>query len=119
MEHSHSHEITNQNEKKTLVVIIMTLLTMIAEIAYGYFTHSMALLADGFHMGTHAFALGLTYIAYILIRKFEHSDLFPNGTDKIGTLTAYTSSIFLAITGIWTICEAVFRLIQPIQIQFK
>ena len=114
----HHHEITNENEKKTLIVIIFTVLAMIAEIAYGYFTNSMALLADGYHMGTHALALGLTYAAYILIRKFANSPLFPNGTDKIGTLTAYTSSIFLGFTGIWIIIEAVQRFFNPLQIRF-
>lgn len=116
--HSHEHEITNENEKKTLVVIIFTILAMVAEIAYGYFTNSVALLADGYHMGTHALALGLTFAAYVLIRKFANSPRFPNGTDKIGTLTAYTSSIFLGFTGIWIIIEAVQRFFNPLEIRF-
>ena len=58
------------------MVIVFTVLAMIAEIGYGYFTNSMALLADGYHMGTHALALGLTYAAYVLIRKFANSPLF-------------------------------------------
>ena len=119
MIHSHVHEINQSNEKKTFVVIVLTVTTMIAEILYGYITNSMALLADGFHMGTHALALGLTFAAYILIRKFVNSDLFPNGTDKIGTLAAYTSSIFLGLTGIWIIVEACSRLINPLQIEFN
>lgn len=115
----HCQEITSDNEKRTLIVIILTVITMFAEIIYGYITNSMALLADGFHMGTHALALGLTFAAYVLIRKFKNSDLFPNGTDKIGTLAAYTSSIFLGLTGFWIIFEAISRLISPIQIQFN
>ena len=115
----HSQEVSNKNEKKTLFVIILTVITMIAEIAFGYITNSMALLADGYHMGTHALALGLTYAAYVLARKFYQSELFPNGTDKIGTLAAYTSSIFLGLTGLWIIAEAVFRLIKPLNIQFN
>ena len=119
MEDKHIHEITNENEKKTLFVIIFTVIAMIAEVVYGYITHSMALLADGCHMGTHALALGLTYTAYVLIRKFKDSPYFPNGTDKIGVLTAYTSSIFLGITGFWIIFEAVQRLVEPVKIQFN
>lgn len=119
MSHSHSHKVTGENEKKTLFVIILTVITMCAEIAYGYITNSMALLADGYHMGTHALALGLTYAAYILIRKYSNSPLFPNGTEKIGTLAAYTSSLFLGLTGIWIIYEAAHRLVNPIQIQFN
>ena len=119
MEHEHSHEITNKNENKTFIVVVFTVITMMVEIVYGYITHSMALLADGYHMGTHALALGLTFAAYVLIRKFEDSPLFPNGTDKIGTLAAYTSSIFLGLTGVWIIFEAIQRIINPIQIHFN
>lgn len=119
MEHHHNHKITQKNETKTFWVIIFTIITMLAEIIYGYITHSMALLADGYHMGTHALALGLTFLAYVLIRKFEGSPLFPNGTEKIGVLTAYTSSLFLGFTGIWILFEAVSRLIHPLQIEFN
>jgi cation diffusion facilitator family transporter len=106
-------------ENKTLIIVIFTVITMLAEIFYGYITHSMGLLADGYHMGTHALALSLTYIAYVLSRKFENSNLFKNGTDKIGTLAAYTSSLFLGLTGIWIIIEAILRLINPLQIKFN
>ena len=92
---------------------------MVAEIAFGYLSHSMALLADGFHMGTHALALGLTYVAYILIRKLSGSARFPRGTEKIGTLTAYTSSLALGFTGLWIIWEATSRLLHPVQIIFN
>ena len=119
MGHEHSQEITTENERKTLFVIILTVVTMLAEIAYGYITNSMALLADGYHMGTHALALGLTYAAYLLIRKFKDSPMFPNGTDKIGILAAYTSSIFLGLTGLWIIFEALQRVFHPIQIIFN
>ena len=115
----HHHEISNENEKRTLIVIIFTIVAMIAEIAYGYFTNSMALLADGYHMGTHALALGLTYAAYVLTRKLADSELFINGTEKIGTLTAYTSSLFLGLTGIWIIVEAFQRFINPLDIKFN
>ncbi len=119
MNDEHSQKINNENEKKSLIIIIFTIITMLVEIFYGYATHSMALLADGFHMGTHALALGLTYIAYILIRKFQNSPLFPKGTDKIGILAAYTSAIFLGLTGIWIIIEAIRRIIYPLSIQFN
>ena len=120
MNHSehHNHDISQKNERKTLVIIIITLVTMVAEIGFGYFTKSMSLLADGYHMGTHALALGLTYMAYVLSRKFKNSDLFPNGTDKIGVLAGYTSSLFLGITGIWIIIEAIIRFFNPLQIKF-
>lgn len=108
---SHHHEISNKNEHKTLIVIVFTLIAMLAEIGYGYFTNSMALLADGYHMGTHALALGLTYAAYIFIRKYDN--------EKIGTLAGYTSSLFLGFTGIWIIIEALQRFINPLEIRFE
>ena len=119
MEHNHNHDISNENENKTLIVIILTLITMIAEVGFGYITNSMALLADGFHMGTHALALFLTYIAYVLVRKFQNSKYFPNGTNKISILAAYTSAIFLGLTGIWIIIEALQRFVNPLNIQFR
>ena len=114
-----NRNITSKNETKTLIVIIFTLITMAAEIICGYLSNSMALLADGYHMGTHALALGLTYAAYILTRKYSNSDLFKNGTDKIGTLAAYTSSVFLALTGFWIIYEAIMRYFHPLGIKFN
>ena len=115
----HSEKITSENEKKILFVIIITLITMIVEVVYGYITNSMALLADGYHMGGHIVALGLTYAAYVVIRKLEDSENFPNGTNKIGTLAAYTSALFLGAMGIWIIFEACMRLINPQFIEFN
>lgn len=116
--HEHNHQISAQNEKRVLIVIIFTFIAMIAEILYGYLTNSMGLLADGYHMGTHALALGLTYVAYVLMRKFENSDLFINGTGKIGTLAGYTSSLFLGLTGVWIIIESINRFLNPLTIKF-
>lgn len=119
MSHHHEHCVTEANERKTLWVIVLTLITMIAEIAYGCWTHSMALLADGYHMGTHALALGLTFAAYILMRKCTGSAKFPCGTEKIGVLAAYTSAIFLGLTGIWIVIEALNRFFNPLSIEFN
>ena len=119
MAHHHQHNITMENERKTLWVIVLTLVTMGAEIVYGCWTHSMALLADGYHMGTHALALGLTYAAYVLMRKCSGSARFPSGTEKIGTLAAYTSALFLGLTGVWIIIEALQRFYHPLSIEFN
>lgn len=119
MTHRHNRQITHENERKTLWVIVLTVVTMAAEIAYGYWSHSMALLADGYHMGTHALALGLTYAAYVLMRRCAGSDKFPHGTEKIGTLAAYTSALFLGVVGIWIIAEAAERLLNPLNIEFN
>lgn len=106
-------------EKRTLLVIILTLITMIAEIIIGYITHSMALLADGWHMGTHAFALTVTYLTYIIIRKLKFSDKFVFGTGKFGTLSGFASSILLGITGVLIILESIDRIFHPMNIGFN
>lgn len=110
---------TESAERKTLFVIVLTLLTMIAEIVIGHYTRSMALFADGWHMGTHALALSLTYLTYILIRKFSNSAIFANGTGKFGCLSGYTSSIILGITGILIIFESTERFLHPLNINFN
>ena len=103
-------------EKKTLAVIILTLITMAAEIIAGYFTHSMALYADGWHMGTHALALSLTFLTYVFIRKFANSPSFVFGTGKFSTLSGFTSSILLGVTGVFIIAESLERFFHPLKI---
>lgn len=111
--------VSHNNEKKMLVVIIFTIFAMICEIIFGYITKSMSLLAEGYHMSVHVLTLGLTYIAYVFARKFKNSQLFINGTEKIGVLAGYTSSIFLGLTGFGIMYESVMRFIHPEQILFK
>ena len=106
-------------EKRTLIVIILTLITMAAEIVIGYITHSMALFADGWHMGTHAVALSITFFTYILIRKLQFSDKFTFGTGKFNTLAGFTSSILLGITGLAIIFESIDRIFHPLNISFN
>ncbi len=114
--HEHKHL---TNEKKTLIVILCTIVAMVFEIFFGYATKSMALLAEGYHMGTHVLTLGLTYIAYILARKFEGSPKFPSGTYKISTLAAYTSAMLLGFAGFWIAVESVQRFFKPENIDFS
>lgn len=117
--HHHQHCIDlEKNASKTLIVIIITLLTMFLEIGFGYFTRSMALLSDGWHMGTHAFALTITFAAYLIIKKFQNSELFSHGTGKITALAGFVSSLFLGLTGIFIIYESVMRFINPLSIVF-
>jgi len=118
---SHSHEsseINASNEKRTLLVVLLTGFTMAVEIIAGHLTGSMALLADGWHMGTHAFALGISYVAYLLARKHKHSEYFTFGTGKFGVLAGYTSALFLAIAAVWMMVESVNRMINPVPIAF-
>ena len=117
--HSHgSGEINSSNESRTLKVVLLTGVTMAVEIIAGHLTGSMALLADGWHMGTHALALGISYIAYLLARKHHDSEYFSFGTGKFGVLAGYTSALFLGLAAAWMMFESVLRIINPVQIAF-
>jgi len=70
-------------ETRTLIVVIITLVTMAAEIFFGWLTRSMALFADGWHMGTHAFALGISLLAYVLARRYAKDMTFPSARGKL------------------------------------
>ena len=112
--HDHSHA----NMKKTAIVVAITMSTMIAEIAYGLITGSMALLADGIHMGTHTFALVVTLIAYRVADKNAHNPNFAFSSGKVGILGGYTNAIILGITAFYMVYEAIHRLIVPQEIHF-
>ncbi|MDO5580767.1 MAG: CDF family Co(II)/Ni(II) efflux transporter DmeF [Planctomycetia bacterium] len=114
----HFADLHYENERRTFVVVIITLITMIAEITAGYFSGSMALLSDGWHMGTHAAALGIAWFAYRYSRKNADLPKYTFGTGKIGSLAAYSSAILLGITGLLIIQESVERLIHPVPIHF-
>lgn len=114
-----SHDtLRSQNERRTLVVVLVTLVTMVAEIVAGFLTGSMALLSDGWHMGTHAGALGIALFAYIYSRKHAEDKRYTFGTGKVGVLAAYTSAIILGITGLLIFYESIRRLFDPVSIDF-
>jgi cation diffusion facilitator family transporter len=106
-------------EKSSLIVVIITFITMVAEILFGWLSHSMALLADGWHMGTHAFALGISLIAYVMARKYARDRSFTFGTWKIEILGAYTSAIVLGLVGLIMIYSSVQRMIHPLSIYYN
>jgi cation diffusion facilitator family transporter len=119
---AHTHSRTTDysaNETRTLVVVLLTALTMAVEILAGYWTGSMALLADGWHMGTHTLALGLSYVAYRLAHFYEGSGRFSFGTGKMGVLAGYTSALFLGAAAIWMIYESMGRIFAPVTIAFS
>ena len=118
----HHHQFNAEKkavEKRTLIVVIVTLVTMIAEILFGWISNSMALLADGWHMGTHAFALGLSLAAYILARKYAQDESFTFGTWKIEILGGYTSAIVLGMVGVIMIYSSIERIIHPLDIHYN
>src|SRR4051794_41121222 len=101
---SHDHIFLGQqhsrNERRTCVVVALTTAMMIGEIIAGSLFGSMALLADGWHMATHAAALGIAAIAYLLARQHAKSTRFSFGTGKFGDLAAFSSAIVLAMVAV-------------------
>ncbi|MCU8092696.1 cation diffusion facilitator family transporter [Shewanella sp. SM20] len=118
----HSHEFSSQNrdgEKNTRYVLYLTVITMVAEIAAGTIYGSMALLADGWHMGTHAAAFMITLFAYSYARKHANDPAFAFGTGKVSVLGGYTSAIALGLVALVMLIESGMRLISPEQIHFN
>lgn len=107
------------HESKTRIVVILTAATMIVEIVFGYWTNSMALLADGYHMASHVFALGLSWIAYIFARKYAQTEKVSFKKEKLLALSGFTSAIVLQVIAIIMAIQAVERLINPLQIKFS
>lgn len=105
-----------ENERRTWFVVVLTLLMMVGEIVAGTLFGSMALLADGWHMGTHAAALGIAAFAYRFARRHIGNTHFTFGTGKFGDLAAFSSAIILGIIAIQIAYESVVRLISPVPI---
>lgn len=120
-EHSHVFLGTahRSNEKRTWIVVGLTAATMIVEVVAGLAFGSMALLADGFHMATHAGALAISALAYRYARKHANDRRFSFGTGKLGELAAYSSALILAIIALLIGCESFLRLAEPIPIAFE
>lgn len=111
--------VRQKHERKTMIVVALTAITMGVEIFFGLRTGSMALLADGIHMGSHVLALGLSWIAYIFVRKTESSGTFAGNSDKILSLSGYSSGLMLLIFAFVILYEAISRLIDPSPILYK
>ena len=97
-------------ERRTKIVVGLTVVMMIAEIAAGSLFNSMALLADGWHMSTHAGALGIAAFAYSFARKHADDPRFAFGTGKVGALGGFTSAVILGIVALLMVWESAGRL---------
>lgn len=119
-QHGHVFDQGNRlGERRTYWVLVLTLATMAAEIVAGWWTGSMALLADGWHMGTHALALGVTAGAYYLARRHAGDARYTFGTWKIEVLGSFASALVLGMVGVAIVAESAGRLwrAEPIEAQ--
>ncbi|QBZ82940.1 Cadmium, cobalt and zinc/H(+)-K(+) antiporter [Hydrogenovibrio crunogenus] len=110
---------SKKNERQVWIVLVITALTMIAEIAAGIWYGSMALLADGWHMSTHMVAFGITLFAWRYAMVKKEDPVFSFSTGKVSVLAAYSSGIFLVIVAIMMVVESISRFISPHDIAFN
>ncbi|WP_196221739.1 CDF family Co(II)/Ni(II) efflux transporter DmeF [Sphingobium sp. CAP-1] len=108
----------DQNAKRTLWVVWLTAATMVVEIFFGWLTGSMALLADGFHMATHAGALAVAAAAYGYARRHARNPRYTFGTGKVGDLAGFASALLLGVTALFIAIESGLRFFQPIHVAF-
>lgn len=111
----HGHD---RNARRTMWVVALTTVTMGVEIVAGYVTGSMALLADGFHMATHAGALAVAAIAYRYARQHARDPRYTFGTGKVGDLAGFASALMLAAASVAIAVESVRRLFAPVAVDF-
>lgn len=108
-----------RNERRTWIVVGLTAAMMVGEIVAGLLFGSMALLADGFHMATHAGALAIAALAYLYARRHANDERFTFGTGKLSELAGYSSAVVLALIALLIGFESVVRLTEPVPIRFN
>jgi len=119
-QHDHDFAVKNaQGEQRTQYVLILTAITMAVEIIAGSIYGSMALLADGWHMGTHVAAFMITIFAYRFARKHAHDPAYAFGTGKVNVLGGFASAVALAVVALLMLAESLHRIIDPQMIRFN
>ena len=118
-EHIFGQDRKKPGELRTFVVVLLTTATMILEITAGIVYGSMALLADGLHMASHASALAISLFAYIYARRNAHNDRFCFGTGKVNSLAGFTGAVLLAMFALAMVWESLHRMVEPVPIAFN
>ena len=118
-DHTFGQDRKKSAERRTLIVSVVTVLTMIVEIVAGLAFGSMALLADGLHMGSHASALAISLFAYRYTRAHARDVRFNFGTGKVNSLAAFASASMLALIALAMAWESIARFLSPVSIGFN
>jgi cation diffusion facilitator family transporter len=118
-EHHFGQAQPRAGEARTRIVVFLTAVTMVVEIVAGLAYGSMALLADGLHMASHASALGLALIAYVYARRHARDRRFSFGTGKVNSLAGFASAVVLALFALMMAGESVHRFMEPVPIAFN
>lgn len=115
-DHVFAQDQPTSGERSTLIVVVLTAVTMVVEIAAGIRYGSMALLADGLHMASHAAALGIAAFAYRYARKHAADPRYSFGTGKINALAGYSGAVLLGVFALGMAAESIGRFINPVPI---
>jgi cation diffusion facilitator family transporter len=116
--HQDEEQFNKSGERRTMLVVVIATVMMIGELGFGYVSGSLALTADGWHMGTHVGALGLTLVAYWYARTRAGNDAFSFGTGKVYALAGFTSGVLLAMVALWMAKEGIERLASPEHVNY-
>ena len=116
-EHHDDHASSHEHDTKW--VVWLTAITMVAEVFFGYWTNSMALLSDGYHMASHVLALGLTWGAYVACRKYANSKVCSFNRDHLLALSGFTSAFLLLLIALVIFYQSFERFFHPLAIQFS
>ncbi|WP_417729904.1 CDF family Co(II)/Ni(II) efflux transporter DmeF [Rosistilla oblonga] len=118
-DHSFGQDQKRPGESRTIVVIAITVAMMVIEIVAGRVYESMALLADGLHMASHAAALTISVFAYIYARRYAHDACYSFGTGKVNALGGFAGALLLGIFSLMMVWESVHRILDPAEISFN
>ncbi|MBX2805331.1 MAG: CDF family Co(II)/Ni(II) efflux transporter DmeF [Hyphomicrobiales bacterium] len=117
-DHVFGQDKARPGERRTLIIVLVTAVFMVVEIIAGLYYGSMALLADGLHMASHAAALGISVAAYVYARRHAGDSRFSFGTGKVNSLAAFASAILLGGFAVVMAVESIERLFNPVAISF-
>ena len=118
-DHTFAQDMRRPGESRTLIVIGITALMMVVELVAGVIYGSMALLADGLHMASHAAALSISAFAYIYARRNARNNAYSFGTGKVNALGGFTGAVLLAIFAVIMGFESILRMLNPVEIVFN
>ena len=118
-DHVFAQDRERPGEKRTLIVVLITAVMMVVEIVAGLAYGSMALLADGLHMASHAAALGIAFLAYVIARRLAADQRFSFGTGKLNSLAGFASAVLLLGFAVIMVTESTSRFISPVEISYN
>ncbi|WP_372395870.1 CDF family Co(II)/Ni(II) efflux transporter DmeF [Azospirillum sp. HJ39] len=117
-DHGFGQDRVRPAEFRTLLVVALTAVTMVAEVTAGIAFGSIALLTDGLHMASHAAALGISLLAYVFARRHARNRAFSFGTGKVNALAGFASALLLVFVTLLMLWESMHRLVDPVAISF-